>query len=312
MLFSGQRALEESLVRGEELVCHSGAEDGVGGLVAVLQDLPGHIHHVLVGKGSEQVKRPLVRMGGQEALDNSVVAGGFDEELSLRSAVILGEGGHIGLTDLVFMSGTLAVGFPLFLSYFWNIRSADGRDYHHALRLVGMVGCYHDGDEGILSERDFRVAVFPVFRGPREHVSHAGGEEGLAFLVGVFRESGIELGVVVDVEVHEGAVNRIARVILHYEIHFRCLGIIVYQVDLSVVGTFHDLLFRPIVASENPCVHQQATARGGVEPSEVKHSLRLAGSEEVPCAVSPSLHPGVIVVGVGPAGSVNLPGGDAD
>ena len=49
---------------------------------------------------------------------------------------------------------------------------------------------------------------------------------------------------------------------------------------------------------------------GGVEPAQVHHGLGLAGADKVPCSVGPGLYPGVVALGMGPAGRINLAGRD--
>ena len=63
--------------------------------------------------------------------------------------------------------------------------------------------------------------------------------------------------------------------------------------------------------AEGAAVDQHGPGGGGVEPAPVQHRLRLAGSQEAPLALAQHLHPGVVVVAVGPAGGVHLPGGQA-
>ena len=47
------------------------------------------------------------------------------------------------------------------------------------------------------------------------------------------------------------------------------------------------------------------------KPGHVEPGLRLTGSHELPLAIDEDLHPGVVVVGVGPARRIDLPGGNA-
>ena len=63
--------------------------------------------------------------------------------------------------------------------------------------------------------------------------------------------------------------------------------------------------------AEGAAVHQHGPGGGGVEPAPVQHRLRLAGAQKTPAAMAQHLYPGVVVVAVGPAGGVHLPGGQA-
>ena len=61
--------------------------------------------------------------------------------------------------------------------------------------------------------------------------------------------------------------------------------------------------------AEGAAVDQYGPGGGGVEPAPVQHRLRFTGAQEAPPALAQHLHPGVVVVAVGPAGGVHLPGG---
>ena len=85
------------------------------------------------------------------------------------------------------------------------------------------------------------------------------------------------------------------------------LGVVVDEVDLSEVEAFHNFLLRSVIVAEHPGVHQQSTACRRIEPSQIEDRLGLTSSHKVPFTVGPSLDPGVVVVRMGPAGSVDLP-----
>ena len=59
------------------------------------------------------------------------------------------------------------------------------------------------------------------------------------------------------------------------------------------------------------CVHQHGTGSRRIEPGQIEHSLRLTGAQKVPLSVGPGLYPGMIVIGVSPAGRVDLSGRNA-
>ena len=63
--------------------------------------------------------------------------------------------------------------------------------------------------------------------------------------------------------------------------------------------------------AEDPAVDQHGPGGGSDEPAPVQLRLRLAGSQEPPFVPAQDLHPGVVVVAVGPPGGVDLPGRDA-
>ena len=63
--------------------------------------------------------------------------------------------------------------------------------------------------------------------------------------------------------------------------------------------------------TKKAAVDQQSPARRVGEPATVQQLLRFTGPQEMPPVPQPDLHPGVVVVAVGPAGDVDLPGGNA-
>ena len=58
-------------------------------------------------------------------------------------------------------------------------------------------------------------------------------------------------------------------------------------------------------------MHQHGAAGGGGEPTAVERLFGLAGAQVVPFAVDVRFDPGVVVIAVGPQGSVDLASGDA-
>ena len=163
----------------------------------------------------------------------------------------------------------------------------------------------------VLAERDLGIAILAVLRGPGHHIPHPGGQECTPLSVSVFGKRRIELSIVVDLEINQGAVNRGTILINYSEINTVGLGVIVNQIDFREVRPDHNLLFRAVIVSENPCVHQQSTAGRRIEPPQIKDRLRLTGTKEVPITVSPSLNPGVVVIRVRPTRGVNLTGRDS-
>ena len=113
-----------------------------------------------------------------------------------------------------------------------------------------------DRDLGVLAERDLRIAIPAILRGPSHHVSHSGGQEDAPLGVGVLRQGRIELRIVVDLEVHQSTVHRRAVLVHDREIHPGSLGVVVDQIDFREVRADHHLLLRAVVAAEHPRVHQ--------------------------------------------------------
>ena len=151
------------------------------------------------------------------------------------------------------------------------------------------------------------MSVLSVLGRPGQHVSHSCCQEGFSILVCVFGESRIELRIIINVEINESAVHRIPEFVFDNKIDPCGLGVVVDEVDLSEVEAFHNFLLRSVIVAEHPGVHQQSTACRRIEPSQIEDRLGLTSSHKVPFTVGPSLDPGVVVVRMGPAGSVDLP-----
>ena len=144
-----------------------------------------------------------------------------------------------------------------------------------------------------------------------QHVAQSCRQRRLSPAVGRFARHGEELGVIVKFELHGRTLHGAARRVGDRHGERSACGIVRNHVDFGVVGRgFHHLL-RAVVITEDLGVHQHPAAGRGVEPPQVEHRFRLAGPEEMPPSVGPGLDPGVVVVGVRPAGRVDLPGRDA-
>ena len=72
-----------------------------------------------------------------------------------------------------------------------------------------------------------------------------------------------------------------------------------------------ELCLLPGAGGEAAGVDEHGPGRRPGEPAPVQLGLGLAGPQILPAAAGKGLHPGVVVVAVGPPGGVHLPGGDA-
>ena len=164
----------------------------------------------------------------------------------------------------------------------------------------------------VLAKRGLCPAIPAVFRGPYEHVALAGSEERAAFFVGIFRHGTVKFGIVVDFEIHACPADGLPLAIDDAEIYAPRRTVVVDEVDFrEIIGAQHHFLGAVVVA-KGSCVHQQGARGRRVEPPEIQHGLGLAGSHEIPLAVGPGLHPGVVIVGVGPARRIDLSRRNAD
>ena len=230
----------------------------------------------------------------------------------VAAPVLVGHGLLIGLADRVLHRQAAVVLGALFGSHLWQ-RGRDGR--RHEVEILRGERFFPlpegHGDGLVLIETDLLDADVAVLRCPDNHVAMAGGERGAALGIGLLRGHGVELGVIVEFKLHTGVADGLAQGIVHHDSDLRRGGIVVDDVDLGVAGRAAHHLLRTVVVAEDLRVHQHAARSTLVEPSQVQDRLRLAGPEEVPLSVGPGLHPGVVVVGVGPAGRIDLAGGDA-
>ena len=263
---------------------------------------------------------------GQEVAYGSVVAAGGHKQRGQRVGIvamsrspltglgIVEECGGIGVAQRVLIGKPLGVERALF--------GSDGRN-------VGMLGRWHDvdvdscqgqvvgvvaeshGHQAVLAKRSLGEAEASALRGPDEHVAQSGREETAAIAVGLLRCHGVEFGIVVELVLHRST-GHLLSVGIHYLDVEACRGsIVVDDVDFGVAGRAAHHLFRTVVTAEHTCMHQHAAGGRSVEPAQVEHGLRLTGTEEIPFAVDPGFHPCVVVVGVGPAGRIDLACGDA-
>ena len=122
---------------------------------------------------------------------------------------------------------------------------------------------------------------------------------------------GVQLRIVVQGEFYIRAVHRFSCFVFHFNLKQCRGGIVACDVNLRVLGRAPHHFLRTIVFAEDARVHEHAPGSRRIEPAKVQHGFRLAGSEEVPFAVNPHLHPRVVVVGMSPAGCVDLACGNA-
>ena len=90
------------------------------------------------------------------------------------------------------------------------------------------------------------------------------------------------------------------------------MSIVVDDIDLGVGRSIPDNFLWSVVATKGLRVDEHGTGNGSVEPREIEHRLRLAGSEEEPLAIYPSFYPSMVVIGVRPARGIDLASGDTD
>ena len=160
------------------------------------------------------------------------------------------------------------IGLFLFVRHFGGNRAVYRRDdierdgFDVAWFLV-------EGDRHVIvfAERHLAVAELAVFGRPYQHVAFTGGEESLAIRIGFLVSDRVELGIVVDLELHIGSSGRQAVLVYDGDRRFGGRGIIVDHVDLGVAVGYVHHLFRPVVFAEYLRVHQHTAISRPVEPS---------------------------------------------
>ena len=286
------------------------------------------VAQVLFRQRSEQLQRPpgasFPARFAQEIHDLAVVASrcgyepgdlaglhsdGAGERIDGR---LCGERGDIGVADGVFAVEAAVVFRALGGRHLRQIRALGrGNDVDGKGEFVADRVIQRHRRLRLPPERDLPDAEPPVADGRDEHVAQSCRQRRLSPAVGRFARHGEELGVIVKFELHGRTLHGTARRVGDRHGERSACGIVRNHIDFGVVGRgFHHLL-RAVVITEDLGVHQHPAAGRGVEPPQVEHRFRLAGPEEMPPSVGPGLDPGVVVVGVRPAGRVDLPGRNA-
>ena len=304
----------------EELILHPGAQE-LRGRIVILQVLQRYVVEVFGAEGREHLLDALVVAArDHEGFQGFPVAAAAHQREGhvVAETLLLGIGkrllareerGFISMAEGVFAGEEDVVAGTQLRRDFRKHHILRRRNNGEGLAAEGAV--QRNGELLVLAEGSADIAVGPVLGGPDEHVAQTCAGESAAGLVGVFGDGGVELGIVVDAEIHPGALDGGTVGTDDREVDARSLGVVVYQVDFREVGALEDHLFRTVVFAEHLGVHEHGAGSRGVEPAQVQHGFRLAGTQEVPLPVGPGFYPCVVVVGMGPAGSVHLTGGNA-
>ena len=224
-----------------------------------------------------------------------------------------GEGRNVGRADGVFNSKAAHILSGSLCRHLRQIVLANGRcDVHLAEVNAGSLAVECNHRFFVFPYREFYEAIVCSVRSPSQHVAQAGCDSGLAFGVGAGGLYGVELSVVVELELKVSVGNSIAFLVHHLDDGLLHGGVVACHVDFCVARSVAHHILRSVVATKHFGVHQHTARSRLVEPAQIENGLGLAGAEEIPFAVYPGLHPGVVVVGVSPARRVNLAGGNAD
>ena len=149
-----------------------------------------------------------------------------------------------------------------------------------------------------------------VLRSPGHHVAAAHVKGSLTVPVGLVSSHRIVFAVIIDLELHTGPGHRLAGRI--HDRHDAAPGrhIAADDIDFRIAGSPPDNVFIAVIVAEYFRMQDQRPGHGAGKPGHIEPGFRFAGAHELPFPVHIDLHPGVIVVGVGPARRIDLPGRD--
>ena len=259
--------------------------------VGIFQHVGRHIAEVFGRKRGQQETGIRVVMGGQEGIDDFVIAlrPHFPEEVFLAQPFCILR--HF----LVGSAGRQRI-----------LCRRDDRQIEGIPPAHLMVERHRNG---IAVDDSQTEAV--AFRSPGHHVAAAHIKRSPALCVRLIGGHRIVFAVVVYLEFNPGVFHRLSAFV-HYR-HNAATGryIAADDIDFSIAGRpLDDVLIAVIVAEDLRMQDERPRYRSG-EPGHIEPGLRLACSHKMPLSVDPDLNPGVVVVGVGPARRIDLPGGNA-
>ena len=134
----------------------------------------------------------------------------------------------------------------------------------------------------------------------------------MTFFVGILGGRRIEFAVIIDAEFHFCPFDGCTGLIENPHLGRCGGGIVADEVNLGeIAGAQHHLL-GALVVTEGSGMHQQRPGCGSVKPPQVQYGLGLAGAHKMPFAVGPRFDPRMVVIGMGPAGRIDLSSGNAD
>ena len=162
----------------------------------------------------------------------------------------------------------------------------------------------NDGRARATRDREAESLTFPC---PDKHVSDARvkGRNPLG-VSGIARDR-VELCVVVDFEFDLRARDRPAARVLDHDRRPARRDIPVDHVDFGEARRAPDDVLGAMVVAIHVRMQDHRARNGGVEPGHVQPRFGFACAHEPPPSVCPNLDPGVVVIGVGPSRSVDLP-----
>ena len=163
-----------------------------------------------------------------------------------------------------------------------------------------------DNDVLILTEGCLGKAILATLGSPDHHVALTCRKEGLSICHGIFGYHGAELRIVVYLKIYSCTIHRVAGCIFNRKIDAGRRTIVVDEINLGIVRGAEHYFLRTIIIAECLGMHQHGTRGRSIKPSQIQHSFRLTGTQEIPGTICPSLNPGMVIVGMCPTRGINL------
>ena len=290
----------------------------------------GHVHvaTVFLTDGAQQVERPRpcrAVEAFEHGDDTGVVAARIHKDIGKRVArqpetsgsgdagLSRGERRGVGVAYRILAGETAVVLLPHLLGDKGCgriFRRGNDIELGRSVRSRRRSECHRDRADRV--GRGLRETEPAAVGGPDHHVSPSGRHRRASVGSRLPRGHGVIFCIIVDAETDIGPGRRGAVGVEDDSLHLTHRRIVGRYVDARGVGCLHQHLLGSVIVAEHVCVHHHAARRRGIEPCEVEHRLRFAGTDEMPLAVGPYLDPRMVVVGVGPAGRIYLTGRYAD
>ncbi len=109
-------------------------------------------------------------------------------------------------------------------------------------------------------------------------MAHTGHKRCSALLVGHLRGHREKLGIIVKAEINTRSLGGTSVGIIHPHVYGCSRSVVRCDIYKCVGIRLLKLFFRAVISAEHLGGHKHSTRSRGVEPAEVKHRFRLAGT----------------------------------